>query len=863
MGNLRRWPRPAHAIVRPRLIATLDSVPPGGVAVLVAPPGSGKSVLAEQWAREHAACWISLTEGHDDAATLARDLVAAFSDADGGFDPAIRRLAVVGGSSLGEVFLDALLAAIAHLATPVILVLDDVHRVTNAGVLDDLGRLLTRLPDNCRMVVCTRWDLPLHVRRMQAEGRLVEIRSDELAFDTVEAGAMLERTSGHRVDPDQAKALEARTEGWAAGLRLAGLSMQKVHDIDEFVDRFAGDDRLVADYLTQEVLGMVEPSIRSFLLRTCVLETLSPELCDAVRGGSGSASVLAELVERGLFTTELVGKPGHFRYHQLFSDLLRFQLHAEDPDTERDCRRRAASWLFTQGLYGQGLDQLMAAGDHHRAFEIIETDGYRLFESGETATLLRAMTGIRRGERSPSPRMTINLLAGQIGADQFAAGAETYRSLRRRSDLNPGEHVAADALATLLGYGDLPLTEMKRLALGVLESLPGIDRDTVTNFHGLGGADSCEAIAGFSVGLAELFAGDSVNATKSFERITEMPGFAYPLWRISTLGALGFTRALLGQLSAAEECANAALETAQEVGAIDHADCSYAQMALGVVRLERLDLGRAGVHLSAATDILARCHRPTDQGFLHLLQIRHLAATEGVPPALAFLRGDRVTGIRRPLVARGRTTLEVQLLVRSGAVAPARALLEATPRQVSPVARFDLHLAEGDLSAAQEVLTSWRCQESDQRSTLQRSLRTAVLQQCAGHPGTAGSTIASAAATAEVEGLLTPFVEAPLAMNILRNSAPSRPWHRVKQLLSTATPDVSRSTANQRLIEPLTAREIAVMEYLPTRLSNGEIADALFISVNTLKTHLRNIYRKVGAADRDEFVRQAAEAGLI
>ncbi len=851
-----------YLIDRPRLIATLESVPGGGTAVLVAPPGAGKSVLASQWVRGQNACWVSLNRRHDDAVSLARDLAAALHHADDAFDVAVGELAMTGGARLGPQFLEALVSGITQMSTPVVLVLEDAHRVTNPAVLDDFGEVLRRLPSNCRAVLATRWDLPVGVARLRAEGRLVEIRWDDLALDVPEGQAMLDQASGRAVDPDHVKTLVARTQGWAAGLRLAALTLQKISDPEAFVAAFAGDDRLVGEYLTQEVLRAVDPRVRSFLLRTSVLETLSPDLCDAVAGRSGSHAVLTELVGRGIFTTEVEGRPGEYRYHRLFSDLLRYNLRLEVPNAERDCRRQAASWLCDHGQHRQAVEQLMAADDYRGAFDIISTEGHRWFEHGETATLVRGLTMIHDREPSPTPLLVISLLAGQLGANHFADAVKTYRTLVRRDDLTAGERLAADSLATLLGDGDLALPEMKGLALEVIETLPGIDRETVTDFLGMGGADSCEAIVTHSAGLAELYAGDASGAAQCFERILALPGFAYPIWRIATLGALGFTRALLGHLTEAEEYANAALQTAQEVSAMDHADTAFAQLTLATVRLDRLDLGRAGIHLAAAADILGRGQHWTEQAFLHLLQAQQLAATDGPRQALEFLRRSPGTGPQRPIISRSRKALEVQLLVRCGATAQARAVLDATP-QLTPGAEFDVLFAEGNRAAARAALASWKCDSRDLRAVLQRALRVAAVQHSEGHPGVAGTMIAEAADAAEVEGILTPFLEVPLARTILRSSAPTRPLHRVRELLSTTATDEGRAAANERLVEPLTVREIALLEYLPTRLSNAEMADALYISVNTVKTHLGSIYRKLGISDRSDVVRHAASVGLI
>ncbi|MDN5780001.1 MAG: helix-turn-helix transcriptional regulator, partial [Humibacillus sp.] len=252
-------------------------------------------------------------------------------------DPSVARLVVSGGSRLGTGFVDGLALELAEVPGPVLVVLDDLHQVTNSAILADLGRLLLALPDNVRALVSSRWDLPLGLGRMRLQGDLVELRSADLRFEPDEAAQLLEVASGRAITTSQATALVDRTEGWAAGLQLAALSLANAPDVGGFIQRFAGDDRLVADYLSSEVLRDLDEHTRWFLLRTSVLKSLSPQLCAAVTQDPNAGSLLASLADRGYFLTR--SEPaGHYRYHQLFADLLRFQLAVQDPAAEAQCR---------------------------------------------------------------------------------------------------------------------------------------------------------------------------------------------------------------------------------------------------------------------------------------------------------------------------------------------------------------------------------------------------------------------------------------------------------------------------------------------------------------------------------------------
>ncbi|MDN5780285.1 MAG: LuxR C-terminal-related transcriptional regulator, partial [Humibacillus sp.] len=533
----------------------------------------------------------------------------------------------------------------------------------------------------------------------------------------------------------------------------------------------------------------------------------------------------------------------------------------QDPAAEAQCRRRAASWLLAHQDYVGGVEQLLAVGDHAAAFEILAAEGHRLFERGETASLVRFLTLVHEADVSPGPLVAITLLAAQVAADEFGSAAENYRTLNRRSDLTPGERIAIDALASVMGLAYLPLDEIRRLTDGALRSLPEVDPASVPDFAGAGGADSCEAIASIFSSLGALFAGDLDASASGLEQALELPGLKYLPWQINALGMLALTRAWEGRLTDAKALALTALDAARGLAAVDHISTTYAHLALAMLTLDRLDLGAAEIHLDMATSCVDRSRRPTLAHFLHLLKVRHLALTGGVHAALERLRDVSLPIVGRPLIEEGLTTLEAQLLARSGSVRQARALLDSVRAPV-PAARIDVLVATGHVTQAREVLDQWTPPATNLRACLERDLRRAIVTQQEGNRGLSGMLVADAAVRADTEGLLAPFVEAPVALSLLRTAAPARRLHRARALLDP-TLKVEGSASNDQLVEQLTPREVVVLEYLPSRLGNDQIADALYVSVNTLKTHLRNIYRKLDAPDRDAAVERATSIGLI
>lgn len=823
-------------------------------------------MLLSQWAnaerRTSDLCWLPLVAAHDNAVVLAHDLVSVIQRNHQNFDATIHDLTVAGGRSLGPVFIDALAAEMDAVPEGVVLALDDVHNLTNSAIAGDLGRLLQLIPDNSRLLIASRWDPPIPVGRLRLEGRMVECRADDLAFDVEEGRQLIELVSMRTVPDEQVAALVARTDGWAAGLQLAAISLQRAADVAGFVAGFAGNDRLVADYLTEEVLRSLEPATRRFLIRTSVLEWLSPELCDAVTGDDDGRQMLDELLHRSLFVVPVPSKGGRCRYHPLFADLLRYQLRAESPSSERDLRLVAARWLLAHDELQDGIEQLLAAGERMLAFDVIQEHGHRPFERGEAATLVRWLTEIEASGAAASPRVAVNLLAAQVAADEFTAAAETYRRLGRRSDVQIGEQTTAELLYSLLGLGDLPTGQVRRATAQVLQALPRLDDQMLVDFLGIGGVESMETMALFMAAWAAFYDGDVAGGAAGFAAVLDTPGTKYPIWRINAHGSAALARAWTGNLSVAQPLAVAALETAQDIDALHHLSVTYAYLTLAMVNVERLDLTAAGFYLHEAARCTERTRRATVHHVRRLVQARYVAAAEGNLAALAVLRGPVIAGVERPLLRQSRRALEVQLLVAEGALYEAGAALQEVGLEPG-APQVDYLLATGDLVGARQALDQWRTDPADLRRSVEHAIREAVLVDAQGHPGKAGAMLADVVVRLESEELRRPLLEVAGAQRILKTSAPRRQTAFVSSLLELDRRDGGGVAANHQLVEPLTDRERAVLEYLPSRLTNGEIAATLYVSVNTLKSHLRSIYRKLDVTDRDGAVAGAGRIGLL
>ena len=503
---------PRHAIGRDRLADALDRVPPAGLGLVVASAGSGKSVLLAQWeptAPERHHCHLQLSASDADAVVCARHLLEELRRAAPSFPEGLETLVEAGGRALGEVFVDAVLTALAALDDGVLLVLDDLHRVAQAEVVEDLGRIVTGLPRNARAVVAARWDPVFSVRQVRLEGRLVEIRGAELAFEPSEGRDLVAAVVGSPVSDDQGAALVGRTEGWAAGLQMAAVAVTSAPDLTEAIATLAGDDRLVAEYLSAEVLDQQEPELRRFLLRTSVLEWLSAEVCDAVTGDGNGRRMLDEVARRSLFLVPLDRRGERYRYHHLFADLLRLRLRIEDPEGEVALHQAAATWLLSRDRFAEAVEHLLVAGDRDRALDLISREGHRLYERGESATLVRWMEALTQGPDDTPVVVSLNLLAAQVARDAASEATETYRRLSRRTDLSAEERATADAYFAVLVQCDLPPDEVRRAASAALDAIPSLDPLHMPEVLGLGGRDAVEALARFAAGQAAVMEGDS------------------------------------------------------------------------------------------------------------------------------------------------------------------------------------------------------------------------------------------------------------------------------------------------------------------------------------------------------------------
>jgi len=893
-------PRPG-LVPRPRLSGQLDEGLARGVVLVCAPAGYGKTVLLADWARrgEHAAAWLSLDADDNDPVRFWRHVVAALDQIHAGIAGRVSPLAGPPAPSSFEGLVAALINELD--AQPgdggTLLVLDDYHVIVSQQVHDSLRFLLEHRPPGLRLVLTSRADPPLALARRRARGQLAELRAGELRFTADEAAALLQQVAeapGMVLPDADVAALAARTEGWAAGLQLAGLSLRGQPDITGFVAAFTGSHRYVLDYLTEEVLERQPVQVRAFLLETSVLERLSGPLCDAVTGRTGSQALLDQVERAGLFLVPLDEVRGWWRYHHLFADLLRARLQTEQPGQVAQLHRNAAAWHEEHGLAEEAIRHAVAAGEMLWAARLIE----RQFDTvsglrGEGTTIQRWLAALPASLVRSRPR----LLLAQA---QLAAAAGHVEAVQRLVEAaerayagtaeEPFEPPAGPAGSLLVNIPALIAVHHSLLAMlrGDAEATDVFASQALAELNE--GERLLEYVARFNLGIADWFRGRLADAERVF--VPSIAGWAdRPTITVWGRHILGQVQRAQGHLDAAALACQQALETTAPPGRppVPAAGPAYAGLAELAYQRDELDAA-----LRHVTEGIALC--------------RQLAYT---PPLAASL--VTLAWIRQ---ATGDPAGAHEAMGEAGQAAPGPpGLLNPVPAQ-----RARLLLAQGDLAAAARWATErdlgpdepyyprepghlllarvLLAQDRPGRALalLDRLHAAAAAQDRAGSLIEIGALRALAlAATGDEAGAVTALAGTlmlacpqnyvrvfadegpPMAALLGRLIAAQRTGQaaagvplgylaRLQRAFGAGppAPQPGRDTAAvPGIVDPLTSRELEILVMLAAGQSNQAIASELFVTLDTVKKHVGHVLGKLGAANRTEAVARARDLGLI
>jgi LuxR family transcriptional regulator, maltose regulon positive regulatory protein len=876
-------PPPArHLVERKRLYDALDAGVREGVVLLSAPAGAGKTVLLSAWSAARTlpgqACWMSLEADDNLPTQLLDDLLCTLGAAARAPDTPLGALFPTAGMD-AERSLALLVNALAALQSTVVLILDEVHVLTNPPAIAALDFLVRHAPAQLRIVLAGRADPPLHIERLRASGTLTELRIADLAFDRQETATLCNHLE-MALTPAELDTLWERTEGWPAAVRLACLSLREHPEPARFLAEFAGTDRTVADYLIAEVLARLPGQTREFMLHTCLVDTVSPELADALTGGEGGTLPLAELERIGA-PVQPTAMDGHrYRYHPLFAELLRAHLRHAHPEQIPELHRRAARWYAHQGEVMSAIRHAIAGEDWPLAGELIAEHWLELFLHGGAAAMSAPIARLPRQALAAHPRLAA-AVAGSRLQDGELHQAELLIALAR-------EQSSAEAKQASNGHGSLQAllaaVTLRRARLRVdAEEAQRNAQELIAASHSCTRrcSTALRSFALCELSATQLWSGVAIGETVA--RLEEALALAtehgHEQLALDCLSQLAAVALLRGELNRAERFSARAVKLAERHGWCEGSAAAAAYLTAGACAYQRGEFEHAEGLLTRAASAAQTAEAPV-RLTVSVLQALTLAAggeqsaARGALKLLA-VRSELAEGAPVPAFLIGVLDVaEPRVLMAAGDVEQARATLAAalqrTPDSAALLVRqASLELRDGEADLALASLMLARTTAARQTPPpplavlLEASLLQALARQAIGDLPEAFDCLEQALALAEREPLRAAFLlNGPAVRELLELAAAHGTAHPA--LLEVLLDGVDEGAGGGGPIaEPLTEREQRILRYLPTMLTNAEIGAEVFVSLNTVKTHLRSIYRKLDASNRAEAVAQARKLGLL
>jgi LuxR family maltose regulon positive regulatory protein len=872
---------PPQQVARQQLVARLDAGLSADHPLLLisAPAGYGKSTLAAEWLSckdEKGAppalqtAWLSLEEADDDPLRFFTYFVAALQRVDAEVGVELARVLAAGQLPPKQVIVATLVNDLVSARQPALVVLDDFQWIQNPTILAVLQELLTHRPPHFHLAILTREDPALPLTRWRAKNRLTEIRAADLRFDAEETAQFLcEGMDLELSDEDLVRLLE-RTEGWAAGLQLAAVAMKSPltpgsrEDAASFIRSLSGSHRFILSYLTEEVLKRQPPELQAFLLETSILAKLNGHLCDALTGRRDSAALLESLLTANLFLIPLDSEGRWYRYHHLFADLLRTQLHRIHPERIADLHRRAGDWFEAAHLPIEALRHAFAAEDFERAMALLEVHLWQLLNAGYVRPIESWMEALP-ADQPVSPRVDLGLAWLYLLRGNFEQVLTHWRRAATALAEKPAPsplHAESLALQANLLQFQGRVDEALEAAQGALEGVRPDD-------HRVAG------LAYLARGGAHRQAGAFSPAVEALQKAIQLSQEAAdPVTVMLAVSHLTLMCLQYGRLHFANETASQSIAWLQRSNTAPPPIVGSVYAALGVVYYEWNEIEKARAHFERgikrgsfsghnASVIYAKIN------LARLLQAEeaYAAAEQEMDEAMALSHQGAPAWVRPDLLAR-----QVNLRVAEGRLDEAEGLLRTSGVAMAAEVthRTDaLHLAWLRLLSAQRspqagalVRRIIRAAEAGERNgTLLEALVLGALLETE-DARTRRDWLAHALNLAEPEGYLRLFLDEGERLAALLRQVEATPYvERLLRHFPTAAGEERRVT--EALIEPLSEREMEVLELLGEGLTYGEIAERLIVSINTVRYHIKGIYGKLGVNRQAHAIERARDLGLL
>ena len=856
------------------------------VTVVSAPPGSGKSVLLRSWIGEaglmDSAGWVSVGRDDRDPQRFWLSVLGALRQTSAG-SRLVRELTAAPDLD-GWAIVERLLKDLARLDDRVWLVLDDVHELGSAEARRQLELLLMRGPPELRFVLATRHDLRLGLHRLRLEGELAEIRAADLRFSLAEARELF-AAAGIEL-PEQALALlHARTEGWAAGLRLAALSLAGHPDPERFAAEFSGSERTVAEYLLAEVLDRQSEEVRRLLLRTSILDQVNGELADALTAGAGGELILQDLEAANAFVVSLDAARSWFRYHRLFAGLLQLQLRRTAPAEVDALHRTAARWFADHGYPVDAVRHAHAARDWAPAARLLADHWPGLQLDGQAATVHALLATFPAEARTADAELAVLAAADELAAGSLAEaerflelavlGAPSVQS-ERRGQLD----VLLGMVRLLLARQrmNLPAAAEAAQRLRVVADAP----DTAP----LGMGEELRALALINLGIAEYWGGGLAEAAPHLEQGVDLArriGRPYlEFLGLAHLTSIASVRS--SPYAVAEERARQTIELARRHGWTDEpaVGIAYISLAAGLIWRGRHEEAANWVRRAERT-LRAEAEPTTAIAIRYVRALLELARGRDQEVLATFQAAERLSRLLEapdwPLM-RTRA-LRLHALVRLGETGRAEQDIADSGEQGLAsgdirLALAALRIAQDDPQAATAALAPILSGAAPVPPTTWLAhawLLEAIARDALGDSAAASDAMRRALDTAEPDRALTAFLLHLPVRELFDRYAPdcSEQAALVAEIRSLLPAEPKpgahggspRPADSSRLVDPLSKSEIRVLRYLATNLSTPEIARELSLSVHTIRAHIRHLFAKLGAHGRADAVARARALGLL
>lgn len=901
--------RQSRIVRRSRLTERMDVGFEGKLTLLSAPAGFGKTTLVAEWlvATGHPAGWLSLDASDNDPARFLTYVVAALQTIAPQVGQDVMSLLQAPQPPTIDALLTPLLNAMATIPYEFVLVLDDYHVLDNQAIDAALAFLIDRAPPTLHLIITTREDPPLPLARLRARSDLVELRVAELRFTPTEAAEFLNHGMGLHLSAAEVEVLEARTEGWIAGLQMAAISLTGHNNTADFLQSFTGSHRFILDYLVEEILQQQSEQVRHFLFQTSGLPRLSASLCNAVTGQEDGQELLTALERGNMLIVPLDDQRQWYRYHQLFAEVLQSYARTVHPDQVPVWQQRASAWYEQHGFRAEAIHAAFAAGNVERAADLIEQSWPVIFNGFQPATWLQWVQLLPDALVQARPVLSAGYAWILLDNGELAAAARQLARVEAWLDtVTAGGQVEAArtgmVIANVAQFALLPATTASAqayhaLALGDAASAISYAQRALAllpeNEHYWHGTTA------LFLGLAQWARGNlepayqSLNASIASQR---QAGNQY--FQVFGTVMLADIRVAQGRLHAALRHYEQALHLAAAGARVADAGTDPAPLAgpvalyAGFSELYRIrgELDTARTYIEIGQAVLERSILPGSAYRLFCASARIAAAQGDVPAAFAQLqaaeRRYQATAVPdvQPIAA-----LEARVRLQQGQVARAQAWAQQRGLSLQDELSYEREFEH--ITLARILIAAGRQQQSEsgiyavlqllerllhaaeaggrQGSMIEICLLQAIAHQAHADEAAALACLERALHLAEPEGAIQvfldegPAIQAMLARSLARSSHPAYAQRLLNRIRRKLADDNHAVETNQLLVEPLSKRELEILQLLASGYANQAIADELVIALSTVKKHVNNIFGKLNVDSRTQAIQRARDLHIL